>query len=253
MIDTHCHLYVEDFSTDLDAVLERARQDGLERIYLPAIDQETHAALLNLAKRVPDFCFPMMGLHPCSVKADYSLELAVIRSFIDAQPFAAIGEIGLDFYWDKTHIKEQYEALHQQINWALEKNWPVVLHTRDAIPETIEVIQQYQGRGLTGVFHCFGGTRAEAEAIMDMGFYMGIGGVITYKKSGLKELLTHIPLDYLLLETDAPYLSPVPYRGKRNEPAYLRIIAGELADAQHRSIEEVIETTSRNARQLFHL
>lgn len=253
MIDTHCHLYTEAFVADLDGVIERARHAGLERIYLPAIDRETHAALLALVQKAPGFCYPMMGLHPCSVKSNYADELAQIRAYIDAQAFAAIGEIGLDFYWDKTHIKEQYEALHQQINWALEKQWPVVLHTRDAIPETIDVIRQYQNKGLTGIFHCFGGTKAEAEAIMELGFYLGIGGVITYKKSGLKELVAELPLDCLVLETDAPYLSPTPYRGKRNEPAYLKIIAAEIADAQQIAVESVWETTTRNALAVFRL
>jgi TatD DNase family protein len=253
MIDTHCHLYTEAFTADLDAVIVRARDAGLERIYLPAIDRETHAALLALVQQAPGFCYPMMGLHPCSVKSDFATELALIREYIDAQAFAAIGEIGLDFYWDKTHLNEQYEALHQQINWALEKQWPVVLHTRDAIPETIEVIREYQHKGLKGIFHCFGGTKADAEAIIELGFYLGIGGVITYKKSGLKELVADLPLDRLVLETDAPYLSPTPFRGKRNEPAYLKIIAAEIANAQQIPVESVWEATTRNALDVFQL
>lgn len=252
MIDSHCHIYATELAHDLNAVLERADNAGVKKIYMPAIDSSTHKSMLDLAEKF-SICLPMMGLHPCSVKENFKEELQIIENYLKTQKFAAIGETGLDFYWDKSFIKEQVIALKQQADWCLKYNLPIVLHTRDAMDETIAEMQNYTTDGLQGVFHCFGGTLQQAEKIMDMGFYLGIGGVVTFKNSGLSEVLKHIPLSSLLLETDAPFLAPVPYRGKRNEPAHLNLIAQKVAEIKQVSLHELIKTTTENAEKLFKL
>jgi TatD DNase family protein len=251
IIDSHCHLYLPEFSNKIDLYINRAKENGIKKIYLPAINSETTNVLLSLEEKHPDICVAMMGLHPCYVKSDYIDELQKVEDLLSQRKFVAIGECGLDFYWDKTFIKEQYLALEQLIEWALKYNLPIILHTRNATQETIDVIKKYKGSNLKGIFHCFGGTLEEAKQIIDLGFYLGIGGVVTYKNSGLDLVLQNIDLDYLLLETDAPYLSPVPYRGKTNEPAHLKIIAEKIASIKNTSYDVVAEITSRNAERLF--
>jgi TatD DNase family protein len=251
IIDTHCHLYLSEFSNEIDDFITRAKDNGVEKIYLPAINSETSEALILLEEKYPDICLAMMGLHPCYVKSDYTDELQKVEDLLAQRKFVAIGECGLDFYWDKTFVKEQYLVLKQQIEWALKYNLPIILHTRNATQETIDVIKKYKGSNLKGIFHCFGGTIEEARQIIDLGFYMGIGGVVTYKNAGLDVVLKEIDLDYIVLETDAPYLSPVPNRGKTNEPANLKIIAGKIASIKNVSYELVAEITSRNAAILF--
>jgi len=251
IIDTHCHLYLPEFSNEIDEFIARAKENGVEKIYLPAINSETTDALLSLEKNYSDICVAMMGLHPCYVKSDYKDELQKVESLLNQRKFIAIGECGLDFYWDKTFIKEQYLALEQQIEWALTYNLPIILHTRNATQETIDVIKKYKGSNLKGIFHCFGGTVEEAKQIIDLGFYLGIGGVLTYKNAGLDVVLKEIDLNYIVLETDAPYLSPVPNRGKTNEPANLKIIAAKIASIKNISYDEVADVTSRNAEILF--
>ena len=251
IIDTHCHLYLPEFSNKIDEFIARAKENGVKKIYLPAINSETTDALLSLEKNHSDICFAMMGLHPCYVKSDYKDELQKVESLLNQRKFIAIGECGLDFYWDKTFIKEQYLALEQQIEWALTYNLPIILHTRNATQETIDVIKKYKGSNLKGIFHCFGGTVGEAKQIIDLGFYIGIGGVLTYKNAGLDVVLKEIDLNYIVLETDAPYLSPVPNRGKTNEPANLKIIAAKIASIKNISYDEVADVTSRNAEILF--
>ena len=251
IIDTHCHLYLPEFSNKIDEFIARAKENGVEKIYLPAINSETSEALLLLEERYPDICVAMMGLHPCYVKSDYTDELKKVEDLLSQRKFVAIGECGLDFYWDKTFVKEQYLALEQQIEWALTYNLPIILHTRNATQETIDVVKKYKGSNLSGIFHCFGGSLEEAKQIIDLGFYLGIGGVVTYKNAGLDVVLKEIDLDYIVLETDAPYLSPVPFRGKTNEPANLNIIAEKIASIKNVSYELVAEITSRNAEKLF--
>ena len=252
IIDTHCHLYLPEFSNEIDLFINSAKENGIKKIYLPAINSETTNALLSLEEKHPDICVAMMGLHPCYVKSDdYKDELKKVEDLLIQRKFVAIGECGLDFYWDKTFIKEQYLALEQQVEWALHYNLPLILHTRNATQETIDVIKKYKGSNLKGIFHCFGGTHDEAKQIIDLGFYLGIGGVVTYKNAGLDLVLKDIDLDYLLLETDAPYLSPVPFRGKTNEPAHLKIIAEKIASIKNVSYDLVAEITSRNAERLF--
>lgn len=251
LIDSHTHLYVASFNSDRDAMIQRAREIGVNRFYLPAIDSETTEAMLELEKKYPGECFAMMGLHPCSVNENYKQELQLVEKWLAERPFAAVGEIGLDFYWDKTHTEQQYEAFRIQIEWALSYNLPINIHTRNAMQETINVVKEYKGRGLRGIFHCFTGSYESAKQIIDTGFLLGIGGVVTYKNAGLAETLTKVPLEHLVLETDAPYLTPVPFRGKRNESSYLKYVAEKLMDIYQKDKEEVAEITTANALNLY--
>ena len=236
---------------DIETVMSRAATAGVEKCYLPAIDSETTGAMLSLETRYPGRCFAMMGLHPCSVKDNYKDELSHIEGWLTKRKFAAIGEIGLDFYWDKTHIKEQYEAFRIQCEWAIQYQLPIAIHTRNAMQESIDLIKEFVPGGIRGIFHCFGGTYQEAVQIIDAGFYLGIGGVLTYKKSGLGEVLSRIDIKHLVLETDAPYLTPVPFRGKRNESSYLSYIVEKLAEIKNMTVDEVATITSSNAELIF--
>ena len=251
LIDTHCHIYLDEFKSDINELMERGRKAGVEKYYLPAIDSETTNAMLDLEAAYPGTCIAMMGLHPCSVKANYKSELDQVYQWLEVRNFIAIGEIGLDFYWDKTFQKEQYEAFNIQMQWALDYQIPIVIHTRNAMSETIDAVKPYAAKGLTGIFHCFGGSLEEAEQIMELGFYMGIGWVVTYKKSGLTEVLRKTGLERVVLETDAPYLTPVPYRGKRNESSYLIHIVDKIAEAVQLSPEQVAKITTANAEKIF--
>lgn len=251
MIDTHTHLYLKEFGEDINDVIVRAEKEGVEKFFLPAIDSSETGAMFELEKKFPDKCMAMAGLHPCSVKENFKDELNKVEHLLRQRKFAAIGEAGLDFYWDKNFVKEQYESLQIQAEWALQYKIPLVLHTRNAMQETIDVIKSYKGKELKGIFHCFGGTLQNAKEIIDQNFYLGIGGVVTYKNSGLTEILKDIDLKYIVLETDAPYLSPVPFRGKRNESSYLKYIAQKIAEIKNISIEEVAEQTTKNAEQIF--
>ena len=251
MIDTHCHLYLSEFEQDIEAVISNARQVGVEKMYLPAINSETHDQMLQLEAKYPGHCIAMMGLHPCYVKENYLEELLKVENYLKARNFAAIGECGLDFYWDTTFVQQQYLVLEQQIEWAKQYNLPIILHTRNATKETIEVISKNRSNQLKVIFHCFGGSMEEANQIIEMGFYLGIGGVVTYKNAGLDLVLKEIDLKHLVLETDAPYLSPVPMRGKRNESKFIKIIAEKIATIKNCSFEEVVATTNENAQLIF--
>ena len=251
MIDTHCHLYTKEFDEDIDLVVERALKEGITKFYLPAIDAGCTKQMDKLENKFPALCFAMAGLHPCSVKENYEEELEHVKNLLKQRTFKGIGETGLDFYWDKTFVKEQYLALETQIELALQYNLPLILHTRNATQETIDVVKKYEGKGLKGIFHCFGGTLNEAEQIISMDFYLGIGGVITYKNAGLAEVLEHIDMKHIVLETDSPYLSPVPMRGKRNESSYLKFIVEKLALVKQISVEEAKQITTVNAEKIF--
>ena len=251
LIDTHTHLYSEEFKNDLPEVMQRADKASITQFYLPAIDSSTHEAMLALEAAYPDSCHAMMGLYPCSVKEDFQKELNVIKEWLDKRPFVAIGEIGLDFYWDKTHIEQQYEAFKIQMEWALERDLPIAIHARESLDECIATVKPFSKRGLKGIFHCFGGTTEQAKAIIDLNFYLGIGGVFTFKKANMPEVLKDISLNHIVLETDAPYLAPVPYRGKRNESAYLLYVAEALANSKEISLEELANITTDNARKIF--
>jgi TatD DNase family protein len=251
LTDTHCHLYSDEFATDIDMVLQSAVAEKVGRFYLPAIDSETHDSMLLLEKKYPGKCIAMMGLHPCSVKEDYLKELKVVEEWLGKRPFPAIGEIGLDFYWDTTFTAQQYEAFRIQMEWAIQYKVPVVIHTRKAMSETISVVKEYSAKGLKGIFHCFSGTYEEALSVIELGFYLGIGGVLTYKNSGLDKVVDKIDVQHMVLETDAPYLSPIPFRGKRNESSYIKYVADKLAAIKNISIDEIAAVTTANAEKIF--
>ncbi len=252
MIDTHSHIYSEEFDADRSEAILRAQQAGVEKIILPNVDSESLQHMLNLEKEYPGFCFAAIGLHPTSVKKNFEEELELVRKELERRKYIAIGEVGLDLYWDKTFYKEQVNVFQTQIEWALAYNLPVIIHVRDSHKETIEALQPYKGKGLKGIFHCFTGSKVEANEIFDLGdFRLGIGGVVTFKNSGLAENLKSIPLDKLVLETDSPYLAPVPYRGKRNEPAYTALVRDKLAEVCGVSSDEVVRITNQNAESVF--
>jgi TatD DNase family protein len=251
LIDSHTHLYQPVFDNDREAMLQRAQEAGVKKFFLPGIDSEVIERMLKMEKDYPGVCVAMMGLHPCSVKENWKEEIELVSDWLGKKDFPAVGEIGLDFYWDKTFTDQQYEAFRLQIELALVYKLPIVIHTRNAMQETINVVKEYKGRGLKGIFHCFTGSYESATQILDAGFLLGIGGVVTYKNAGLAETLSRISLQHLVLETDAPYLSPVPYRGKRNESSYLGYIVEKLSTIYGLTGEEIGETTSANALTLF--
>ena len=251
LIDTHTHLYLKDFKDDIDSVINKARSIGVEKFYLPAIDSSELSNLISLEKKYPGVCIAMMGLHPCSVKENYEEEMRSIENLLEEREFAAIGEIGLDFYWDKTFTEQQFECFHRQIKLALKYKIPINIHSRNALDEAIDVVKQYFSEGVRGIFHCFGGTIEQANKIVSLGFYLGIGGVVTYKKSGLAEVLSQVDLKHIVLETDSPYLTPVPYRGKRNESSYLLPIVTRIAEIKCITVAEAAGITTQNAEALF--
>lgn len=249
-IDTHAHIYLPEFDDDRTEMMQRTADANVKTTILPAIDSSTHEKMMAAASPYEN-CFSMIGLHPCSVNQNFEKELFIINQYLAQQKFIAIGEIGLDFFWDKTFTGEQYKAFHQQIEIALQHKLPIAIHSRNAIDECIEIVNQHTG--IKGVFHCFSGNKKQAEKIIDLGFMLGIGGVITFKNSGLDRIIGSIGLSKVILETDAPYLTPVPYRGKRNEPSYIPLIAQKLAAICHCSINEVAQITTQNAKNLFKL
>ena len=250
IIDTHAHIYLPEFDDDREECVNRAREAGVEQIIMPAIDSSTHEMMLKTDERYAS-CTAMMGLHPCSVKETYKQELEIIEMHMQKRKFIAIGEIGLDFYWDKTFTEQQYEAFHYQINLALKYELPIVIHSRNAMDECIGVVEQYPE--LTGVFHCFSGNYEQATEILQTNFMLGIGGVVSFKNAGLDKVIERTGIERVVLETDAPYLAPVPYRGKRNEPAYTRLAAEKLSQITGLSFEQVAELTTQNSKRLFKL
>ncbi len=251
LIDTHCHLYLDEFKDDITAVIEKARKIGVEKFYLPGIDSSEIDKIISLEAAFPRECMAMIGLHPCSVKENYTEELAIVEGWLNKRKFAAIGEIGLDFYWDKSFMIQQYQAFELQMQLAVERQMIVVIHTRNAMEETIETVKPFAAKGLRGIFHCFGGNYENARDIIDLQFLLGIGGVLTYKNSGLASVIEKIGLEYIVLETDAPYLTPVPLRGKRNESSYLQFIVKKLAEIKNVSEEELAAITTGNAEKIF--
>ncbi|MDX1904327.1 MAG: TatD family hydrolase [Thermonemataceae bacterium] len=250
LIDTHAHLYAEEFKKDIETVMARLQEAQVEKIYLPNIDHSSIDAMLELEQGY-DFCIATMGLHPCSVDKNFEKELYLIENWLQKRFFVAIGEMGTDLYWDKTFWEEQQEAFKIQARWAEQYKIPLIIHSRNSIDETITLIENLALPQLSGVFHCFTGTLEQAKKIKDMGFYLGIGGVVTYKNSDLPKILEQIDLSQLVLETDSPYLPPTPHRGKRNEPAYIKLVAEKLADIYQKSTEEIAQITRKNAYQLF--
>lgn len=261
LIDTHCHVYDEAFREDLPQVIDRARQAGLELLLLPAVNPQTLDDLLRVCDTWPDLCRPMIGLHPEDLTADFHGQLDGLKSLLDsdrreggAHRYIGIGETGLDLYWDKTRLDDQIESFRIQIEWALQYDLPIIIHSRESFSQLVGVLSDYKGRGLRGIFHCFSGSADEAETLMEFGGFMfGIGGVLTYKKSTLPSVLPAIPVDRVVLETDCPYLSPVPFRGKRNEPSYIVNTLEVMALTYGLGVDEMAQITSRNARHLFRL
>lgn len=250
-IDTHAHLYLPEFDEDRDLMLQRALEAGVSAFYLPNVDQRTIPSMLALESAFAGHCFAMMGLHPCSVNETYQAELAIVEEWLSKRPFSAVGEIGIDLYWDKTHFEEQVKAFRTQLRWSAELGLPVSIHSRESTSIVIDILKKEQDSRLHGIFHCFSGTLEEANAIIGLGFVLGIGGVLTFKNSGLDKIITEVPLEYLVLETDAPYLAPVPHRGKRNESAYIRLVAERLATIKNVDIQTVGLTTTNTAQKIF--
>ena len=253
LIDTHAHLYLEQFDHDRHKVVENAVSHDVKIMLLPNIDKDSIDPMMELCREFPGHCFPMMGLHPTSVKPDYQEQLELVKAWLEKEKFYAVGEMGIDLYWDKTFFHEQQEAFRVQVALALKYDLPVVIHSRESFGELFELLEETWKPGLKGVFHCFSGNLAQAEHIIALGFHLGIGGVLTYKNSGLPEVIEKISLEHLLLETDAPFLAPVPYRGKRNESAYIPDIAKRIAEIKKVSLEEVASVTTENAKKLFNL
>jgi len=251
IIDTHSHIYLPEFRDDLDQMLTRAENEAINLILMPAIDNETHQSMLEIEAQYPGKSLSMMGLHPCSVKEGYKQELKIVEEYLEKRRFVAVGETGLDFYWDRTFTKEQYASFQIQIELAKQYNIPVVIHSRNSIDDCIKVIRENQQGNLKGVFHCFSGNEMQAKELIDLGFYLGIGGVVTFKNSGLDKVMVDIDIKNIVLETDAPYLAPVPFRGKRNECSYLRYVVEKLAQIKNIAKEEVAKMTTKNAKELF--
>jgi TatD DNase family protein len=252
-IDTHAHLYSSPIKENIEGIMKNAMDNGIDTIIMPAIDSTTLEAMLEVEKTYPENCMAMMGLHPCSVKENVKEELAIIEAQLQKRKFIAIGEIGLDYYWDKTFTTEQMHAFEIQMQWALDYKLPIAIHTRNAMGETIEAVKPFAKKGLRGIFHCFSGSKESAEQIISMGFHLGLGGVLTYKNAGVAEAIKDIPMEWLVLETDAPYLSPVPYRGKTNEPSYMIHVAMKLAEIKNLPLHEIASITTNNAEKLFGL
>jgi TatD DNase family protein len=252
-IDTHTHLYLPEFDADRDEVVNRALGNGISKMLLPNIDITSVEPMLFAVSRYPGICYPMTGLHPTSVKDDYLIQLDKIESLVSKCKFVAIGEIGIDLYWDKTFIKEQLISFSRQIAFALDLGLPVVIHSRDAFPEVFSVLDKFKGRPINGVFHAFTGSIQDAEKAIELGFKLGIGGIVTFKNSGLDKVVKETGPGHLILETDSPYLAPAPYRGKRNESSYIRIINKRLAEIFGKSEEEIAVITYENSTRLFNL
>lgn len=249
-IDTHAHVYAEEFRDDREEMLQRCRDQKVDRIFMPNVDHTTIDSMLGVESRYPQ-CHAMMGLHPCSVKKDFERELYIVEEWLSKRKFSAIGEIGTDLYWDKSFWDQQCEAFRIQVDWAKRFDLPVVIHCRESLDKTLALLEPLQDGKLTGVFHCFTGSVAHAEKIAKLNFFLGIGGVATFKNGGLDAVLTAVPVERIVLETDSPWLAPVPQRGKRNEPAYIPLIAQRVSDIKNITLEDLQKQTTGNALSLF--
>ncbi len=254
IIDTHTHLFSEEFNDDRDEVVKRAIAQGVEKLILPNIDSSTITEMLNLSKKYPENCYPLIGLHPSSVNENFEKELQIVEQYLAKEKFYGIGEIGIDLYWDKTFIEQQKQAIIHQIKLAKQHSLPIIIHVRNSFDEVLSIIDEYNDEKLTGIFHCFTGDYEQAKHIIEYGgFKLGIGGVLTFKNSNLRDVIKDVSLEHLVLETDSPYLSPTPYRGKRNESAYIVKVAEKLAEIYNISVSEIAEITTANALELFDL
>lgn len=250
-VDSHSHIYSSDFSLDRDEVITRALESGVERIVLPNIDSSSIKPLLDLTDTLPGLFFPLLGLHPTSVKEDFRKELLILEYWLGKRKFYGIGEIGIDLFWDKSFLEEQIEAFTTQITWAKNRKLPIVIHVRDSFKEVMEQLRKVYSPGLYGVFHSFTGNLEEAEQIIELGFKIGINGIITFKNSDLSDTIQKIDPRHLLIETDSPWLAPVPHRGKRNECSYVVSVAAKIAEIHNVTIEKIAAITTRNAKELF--
>jgi TatD DNase family protein len=253
LTDTHTHLYSDEFKDDLNQLLIEGRMAGIEKFFMPNIDSSSINGMLKLEKEYPGKCFPMMGLHPCSVKENWMEELKIVEEWLEKRTFAAVGEMGIDLYWDKSFIEEQKIVFKKQVKLANHFKLPVVIHTRDSFDVAYELLKEVKKESPCGIFHCFTGNIDQAKVVVDMGFYLGIGGVVTFKNGGLDKVLPEIDLKNIVLETDAPYLAPVPFRGKRNVPAYLLKIAEKIAEIKNCSVEDVASITTENSIKIFNM
>lgn len=253
LIDTHTHLFSSQFDDDRHLIVQNAIDKGVSKMLLPNINSQTIDAMHKLCADFPTHCFPMMGLHPCDVKENYLEELQIVKSYLDKGSYVAVGEIGIDLYWDKDTLDIQKEAFRQQLIWAKEYDLPVAIHIRESFDEVFEIIEEVNDDHLRGVFHCFTGNEAQAKKAIELGFMLGVGGVVTFKNSGLDKTLKNLDLNHLILETDSPYLAPTPHRGQRNESSFLPLIAQKLAEIYEINVEEVAKVTSHNANTLFKL
>jgi TatD DNase family protein len=253
LIDSHAHLYLDQFDSDRADVVARAQAKGIHKIVLPNIDLDSIAGMEQMEMDFPGVCYATMGLHPCSAETNYAEVLAIMEKRLSERKYTAIGETGIDLHWDKTYFEEQKRAFRIQLQWAKDLNIPIIIHSRESTPECIAEVKAAQDGRLKGVFHCFGGGIEEAQQITDLGMHLGIGGVATYKKAGLDQVLPKIGLDRVILETDAPYLAPVPHRGKRNESAYVRIVAEQVSEILIMPLEKVGRITTANSIALFEL
>lgn len=251
LTDTHAHLYLPQFDNDREETVRRALENGVTRILLPNIDAASVEPMLKISTHYPAICFPMIGLHPTSVKEDYREQLAAMEGWLGKEKFYAIGEVGIDLYWDKSKLKEQEEALSFQVELSIIHDLPLVIHCRESFSETITILEKYRDKNLKGVFHAFSGTPEQAEKVINMGFLLGIGGVVTFKNGGIDKILAETGPSRLLTETDSPYLAPAPFRGKRNEPAMIRYTAEKIAELCRMPLSEIAAITTGNAEKLF--
>lgn len=251
LVDTHTHLYDEQFADDRQKMIENALQAGVHKMYMPNCDSSTINEMLAIAAQYPENCFPMMGLHPCYVKENYLEELEIVEQELAKEKYCAVGEIGLDYYWDLTFKDQQAEAFCKQIDWAIQYDLPIIIHSRESLQECINIVKSRLNGRIKGIFHCFGGSVEEARQIEGLGMFVGIGGVLTFKNSNLAAVVKELPPEMIVLETDAPYLAPVPYRGKRNESAFLPLVAQKLADIKEMPLHELVAITTANANKVF--
>ncbi len=253
IIETHAHIYSAQFDEDRNAAIERAKSEGVSKILMPNVDVESIEVLHKSEENYPGYCVAMMGLHPCSVKEDYKEQLATIEGHLNKRKYIAVGEIGLDYYWDLNYKEAQIDAFKTQIEWGIEQDLPIAIHSREANADVIKILKEYKGSGLRGVLHCFSGNAEEAKELVELGFYLGIGGVLTFKNSGLKDAIREVAPEHLLLETDCPYLAPMPNRGKRNEPSFIKFVLQHLSELYMMHEKELAKITTQNANDLFKL
>ena len=251
IIDSHIHLYLEEFSNDREKLIKNAENENIKKFLLPNIDLESVEKMISLCKKHPKKCYPMIGLHPCYVDNNYVEKLSILENYLNTTKFIAVGEIGIDLHWDKTYINEQKKAFKTQISWAKKNHLPIVIHCRNSFDEIYKILKEEYDENLFGVLHCFGGSVEQAKKLIDMNFFLGIGGVLTFKNSNLKSVLQQVPIDKILIETDAPYLSPSPYRGKRNEPEFIKYTAQKICEIKNISMQDLTNQLYKNTKSLF--